>query len=350
MHFDNDCSFIVNHRFKGNLIFDNELEEKIFTYLNSRKNISYKSIISKFQKTRSTQKILSDFVKNNIFYCLPENAVTDIKMKKIFENLQDLFSTRKKASELQDYFIKEQSKIEEYHKNLLNKSEKYRSSKNDPWINTIKIPFDTPYRSGIKKSNNEQRKAGYLIDLLNERFSCREFSTFTITFQHLAFILQESCGFGLNKHRTIGSGGAFYPIEIWGGVFDIKQKEMYNALFHFNPYTNSIEILNKKSNLREIMKEVVPGDYGALEHASLILIPVCNLKFSSQKYEDFAFQLAMIESGMISQNIVLASIEMGLQTLIIGGLHEFELIDLLKLKFPAEFPVMAIAVGKAKDG
>lgn len=349
MLFDNDCSFSINHHFKGNLIFDTKLEEKIFTYINSRKSISYKSIISQFRKERLTQKVLSDFVKNNIFYCYPENAVKDIQMKKIFDNLQDLFSTRKKASELQEYFIKEQKKIEGFHENLLNKSEKYRYSTKDSWINTIEIPFNILCRDGIEESNNDQGKKRYLMDLLNERISCRDFSKFTLTLQQLTSILQESCGFGLNKHRTIGSGGAFYPIDLWGGIFDIKEKDMNNSLFHFNPYKNSIEILKKQPNLRETIKEVVPGDYGALEHASLILIPVCTLKFSSQKYEDFAFQLAMIETGMISQNIVLASIEIGLQTLIIGGLHEFELIDLLKLKFPAEFPVLAIAIGKAKD-
>jgi len=212
----------------------------------------------------------------------------------------------------------------------------------------IKIYFKTYPRLDrvfLKKAKTTKSK---LRKILLNRRSIRQFSGFSLSKEELSYLLFLSSGLThLGKtvdesKRPYPSAGGRYPLEIYPIVLNCE--EMEKGLYHYNVKENSLELLLQK-DLNKWLTKVTSGEKW-IEKSSVVFIISGVLDRTRIKYGDKGYRLALIETGHLSQNILLLATEMGLDSYPLGGFIDKEVNNLLDIDLQKEVALYMIAIGK----
>lgn len=189
-----------------------------------------------------------------------------------------------------------------------------------------------------------------LPDLLRSRRSCHDFAGTPISRAQLGSMLALGDGIVAVQRgpdpaefqlRTAPSGGGLYPVETFCLVMDVEGMEP--GVYHYDVLRHRLAHV-KAMDCRTAL-------LGACNlHAELRGAAVCFalsvvLPRSSFKYGQRAYRFALIESGHIAQNLLLAAEAHGLGSLPVGGFFDDDLNRLVGLDGCQEFVVYLALAG-----
>jgi SagB-type dehydrogenase family enzyme len=142
--------------------------------------------------------------------------------------------------------------------------------------------------------------------------------------------------------RSAPSGGALYPIELYCLVRKITSLEP--GLYFYSPTHHHLHLLSKGDPTQDLI-DAIPSARVSIETSSVSIAMVCVLPRIRFKYGERAYRFALLETGHIAQNLLLAAQEMGMGALPIGGFLDDRLNALLRLDGLEEVSLYVVTVG-----
>ncbi len=143
-----------------------------------------------------------------------------------------------------------------------------------------------------------------------------------------------------NGRRTIPSGGALYPLELY--VFANRVDGIPAGIYHFDPFDRCVELLAAEpSRLAGALVDPV------LASAPVLLALTGVFWRSRFKYGQRGYRFALLEAGHAMQNALLTAAALELAALPIGGYYDSAVDGLLGVNGVDESTVYLLAVGAA---
>ena len=142
-------------------------------------------------------------------------------------------------------------------------------------------------------------------------------------------------------NRNYPSGGALYPIETY--LISTALESQDPGVFHYNPTEHSLERLwdlPAEFDIKEVARKPE-----SLKLSNIIVFTSVWHR-SSAKYGDLSYLHALIEAGHMSQNILLTSTALDLETRPYAGFNDTFLVKLLDLNDEEEQPIHTITLCK----
>jgi len=176
---------------------------------------------------------------------------------------------------------------------------------------------------------------------LSRRTSRRTPGGAELPMPELATLLDAGYGRRDGGRRTVPSGGALYPLELFVAVRSVSG--LARGLYRYDPRRHALE------------EHALDDPWPALEHASplpemlsagafalLVLAVFGRTRF---KYGLRGYRFALLEAGHVAQNVLLAAAALGLAALPWGGYYDARLDELVDADGVDESVVYAIVVG-----
>ncbi len=189
-------------------------------------------------------------------------------------------------------------------------------------------------------------------EALLQRETARSFSGGQISLTQLAKILFMSYGITYSKAesrfprdlRTIPSGGALYPLEMYFASLNVSELEP--GLYHFNPEEHNLDFLEAHDVNHSIDALFVQKE--PAHSAAAVLFIAAYFSRTTFKYGDRGYRFALLEAGHLAQNALLTASEMGLGCAPIGGYFDRDVDRYLGLDGINQSVVYVILLGEPK--
>ena len=204
------------------------------------------------------------------------------------------------------------------------------------------------------KKNTKNNLLSSLKKCLVKRSSIRKSSKKDLSFRELSVILYYSCGIkNFKKYsndvdelidkskRFYPSAGARYPLEVYLGVFNVKN--FSPGIYHYNVKWNTLELLCKGNFAKLFGKKITNQNW--IKKFKVVFILTAVFPRTTLKYKERGWRYIFIETGHLAQNIYLLCAALNFNCCSIGGFIDDEVIKLLDLKENVEVPIYLIAVG-----
>ena len=193
--------------------------------------------------------------------------------------------------------------------------------------------------------------------VLARRRSVRRFAERAVAVGELAAMLQ--AGYGRSGQllasapdgtgpqlRTVPSGGALYPLELY--LFAWRIAGLRRGLYHFDPLRRVLERLRAGDEREAVLaRTVYPEPVGGCAALFAVTAVFWRTRF---KYGLRGYRFALMEAGHVVQNVLLAATALGLGAVPLSGFYDRAMDELLGLDGVNESMVYAVAVGVADGG
>ena len=136
-----------------------------------------------------------------------------------------------------------------------------------------------------------------------------------ISIQEVSEVLWAGYGKTSRGRRTVGSGGALYPCELYPII--LNSSDTPHGLYHYNPETCMIELLSDEDKIFNYRNYIMGLDN--FNHISLIVLVTASFGRMDFKYDARSYRYILIEVGSIVQNMALAATKYGLMSCQMGG-------------------------------
>lgn len=140
--------------------------------------------------------------------------------------------------------------------------------------------------------------------------------------------------------RTVPSGGALYPLELY--VVAHRVEGLDQALFHFDPLRHGLELLRPLES--PAGAELSPYAEPLAKSAAVVAMTAVFWR-SRFKYGARAYRFALMEAGHVGQNLVLAAAALGLDAVPLGGFYDREVDAFLGVDGIYEASLYLVPVG-----
>jgi len=117
--------------------------------------------------------------------------------------------------------------------------------------------------------------------------------------------------------RTVPSGGALYPLELY--LVGHRIQGLDPALFHYDPLRHGLELLRPLDSPSG--GELSPYAEPLAESAAVVAVTAMFWR-SRFKYGARAYRFALMEAGHAGQNLLLAAAALGLDAVPLGGFYD----------------------------
>lgn len=193
-----------------------------------------------------------------------------------------------------------------------------------------------------------------LEELLSYRQSTREFSGKPIKRETLLRLgwatygkISRSSGFpeSLIGLGTIPSGGALYPLRLYGFVINGGPK-LERALYRFGP--DGLSVI--KSFDFDRLKACLEVENLNFQDAQALLVLAADIKQTTQKYSNRGYRYALLEAGHAAQNTYLWCAQERIGVVELGGFEDKSLSEIIGLNYPNEVPLTVLDIGGMRDG
>jgi SagB-type dehydrogenase family enzyme len=146
--------------------------------------------------------------------------------------------------------------------------------------------------------------------------------------------------------RTVPSGGALYPLELY--VFAWRVESLRRGLYHFDPLREVLERVRAGDERRAVLaRTVYPEPVGECAVLLAVTAVFWRTRF---KYGLRGYRFALMEAGHVVQNVLLAATALGLGAVPLSGFYDRAMDELLDLDGVHESMIYAVAVGVADGG
>jgi SagB-type dehydrogenase family enzyme len=195
-----------------------------------------------------------------------------------------------------------------------------------------------------------------LADAIMRRASVRTFGPEPVPLAQLATLLY--AGYGITHTldrpdgttavplRTVPSGGALYPLELY--VLASVVGGLEPGLYHYDPLRHVLEVMrlgDPKAELCEISSypEIVAGSALTI----LVSLVVWRTRF---KYAARGYRFALLEAGHVAQNVLLTATALGLAALPLGGYFDGVADAFLGIDGVHESTIYTLTAGAFPEG
>lgn len=188
-----------------------------------------------------------------------------------------------------------------------------------------------------------------LGEALSSRISARDLSPNPLSLESVTTLLHY--GYGVTRsnqgtnlprpYRTVPSGGALYPLEIFFHATNVK--ELPTGLYHYNPSHHQVRLLHEGDQTESMATSVVQPE--VIKGTSLTIFLTAIFERSVFKYGDRGYRFILIEAGHVAQNMNLVSTALGLGVLNLGGFFDRDIDDLLGLDGVTHSTLYMLGIG-----
>ncbi len=187
----------------------------------------------------------------------------------------------------------------------------------------------------------DRTEGGPFYDLLFRRKSVRSFADEPMDMRQLSRLLFSGQGITRdNRFRTVPSGGAQYPIDIYVLVGDVEGLE--TGIYKYVPQGHRLERVNAEDRRRQMGTAALGQDW--LADAPVVLVICAEYRRITGRYGERGERYAIIESGCTAQNISLMSVDLGLGTVLVGAFHDRSVAQLIEAPDGVE-PLLIMPIG-----
>jgi SagB-type dehydrogenase family enzyme len=146
--------------------------------------------------------------------------------------------------------------------------------------------------------------------------------------------------------RTVPSGGALYPLELY--AFAWRVEGLRPGLYHFDPLRRVLERVRAGNERGAVLERTVyPEPVGGCAVLLAVTAVFWRTRF---KYGLRGYRFALMEAGHVVQNVLLAATALGLGAVPLSGFYDRAMDELLELDGVNESMVYAVAAGVADGG
>jgi SagB-type dehydrogenase family enzyme len=188
-----------------------------------------------------------------------------------------------------------------------------------------------------------------LSSALERRRSVRAFGGRALRLDELATVLHTAYGVTSSIDgtpqalRTVPSGGALYPLELYVACRRVQGVEQ--ALHHYDPLRHGLEVL-RPLDPTETLVELSP--YHELLASSAAFVVVTAMFWRSRfKYGARAYRFTLLEAGHVAQNLLLAVAALGLAAVPVGGFFDRRVDAFLDVDGLYEASLYLLPIGTA---
>ncbi len=189
-----------------------------------------------------------------------------------------------------------------------------------------------------------------LSEIILNRVSVRNFAPCSFSLEEITTLLHFSYGTTRNNQgtnfprpfRSVPSGGALYPLEIYFHCVDVKG--LLPGLYHYNSAHHHIRRLHEGDERQTIAESMIQPEV-ALE-SSLMIFITAMFERTVFKYGDRGYRFAFLEAGHVAQNMNLMATALKLGCVNIGGFYDREVDGYLGLDGIMHSTIYLMAIGK----
>ncbi|QKQ73200.1 SagB/ThcOx family dehydrogenase [Nostoc sp. TCL240-02] len=190
-----------------------------------------------------------------------------------------------------------------------------------------------------------------LSKLLERRSSVRSFDKSVMPMIALAQLLDAGCGVnGLRQTdgytyeaRNSPSAGGLYPIEIFVSTQAVEG--LADGLYHYEPRGHGLHRVNDAVPT-DFVESLLQQDY--IVNANALFLFTSVFMRSMCKYGARGYRFALLETGHQAENICLMAVQLGLDSLCIGGFYDMSLNAMLGIDGKRHAALYCVAVGTEK--
>lgn len=143
--------------------------------------------------------------------------------------------------------------------------------------------------------------------------------------------------------RTVPSGGALYPLELYAVVTRVRDAEP--GLYHFDPLRSVLESLLPGSAPQASLLEA--SIYPEIVEGSAVALLITGMFWRSRfKYGLRGYRFVLLEAGHVVQNILLMCTALELEAAPLGGFYDRAVDELLNVDGVNESVLYAVCVGR----
>jgi SagB-type dehydrogenase family enzyme len=207
--------------------------------------------------------------------------------------------------------------------------------------------FEQPYKVYSLMDQEELPKKPPQTELercILARRSERNYTGEPITREELSRLLYYSYGLtGPGRYRTVASGGALYPLEIY--FFALNVEGLEKGIYHYNIEQHCLDAIERRDRVKEL-KECVYFDTIDVDRTAVVVVITAVFQRVTMKYLDRGYRLILIEAGEVTQNMSLLAQSMGLGSCALGGFQDDNLSRLLGVNGVDEAPLVPLTFGR----
>lgn len=193
---------------------------------------------------------------------------------------------------------------------------------------------------------------------LLSRRSQRTFQEAHLSFKNMAQTLQAAAGITGKANVVLGNGaevelslraapsaGALYPIDLYVATQQVEHVK--DGVYFYDPGTNTLIAKQDSDKAQQVFRQLHANSADAHSYAkaNLIILLIANPWRSMRKYGPRGLRFLMQECGAMSQNIHLATVAQGLNSVDSGGFYDEEIHALLELDGVYQSFLHAVVVG-----
>ncbi|MCM8800824.1 MAG: SagB/ThcOx family dehydrogenase [Candidatus Omnitrophica bacterium] len=193
-------------------------------------------------------------------------------------------------------------------------------------------------------------KTETLQELLEKRYSCRNFKKDKIDLSLIATILWaaggKKCDTLTSPTRTIPSAGATYPLELYLVVGKNTVIGLKEGIYHYLIDEHALEIIIPEDRREKLASACLGQTF--IKDAPVSLVIIAEFQRTAIRYGKRAERYVYMEAGHAGQNTYLAVIGLGLGTVEVGAFFDEEVKKVLNLK-PEYTPLLVLPIGYPAD-
>lgn len=191
-----------------------------------------------------------------------------------------------------------------------------------------------------------------LSQLLARRSSVRSFEKTVMPLMKLSQLLDAGCGInGLRQMdgytyeaRNSPSAGGLYPLEVFVSVGAVEG--LPDGLYHYEPRGHGLHRVNDAMPT-DFVEPLLQQDY--IVNANALFVFTAVFMRSMCKYGARGYRFALLEAGHQAENICLMAVQLGLDSLCIGGFYDLSLNAMLGVNGTRHAALYCVAVGTEKQ-
>lgn len=212
----------------------------------------------------------------------------------------------------------------------------------------VRLASDPALQAATQRTSrrNPQRHALTLPPAPLDRSPARgrspaSFDARSLRLETLAAILHAGYGVTADGRRTVPSGGALYPLELYPVAQNARS--LPPGSYRYDPERHALELVRGGPVADELAALCTFG--GLLENAAAVVFVGAVFWRTRFKYGLRGYRFALLEAGHCAQNMLLAAHACGVQALPLGGYYDALAERLVGVDGVDEGVVYAIALG-----
>jgi SagB-type dehydrogenase family enzyme len=184
------------------------------------------------------------------------------------------------------------------------------------------------------------------------RRSGREFGDGSLSLTELSTILHAA--YGVTREapdgteqtfRTVPSGGALYPLEIYCAVSRVG--DFVPGLYHYDPLRRVLEQQRLLHSMNDLVRASTYPDL--VDTCAVTFVLTAMFWRTRFKYGLRGYRFALLEAGHVVQNLVLICAALGLAAVPLGGFYDRLVDEFLAVDGVNESALYCVCVGPSRN-